>query len=56
MFVSRKKMKVIEGRLAELERKVQDQPQKIIGGLAFSAEKATNLIISHTPEGQPRKQ
>lgn len=33
MFVSRKKMKTIEKRLAELERKVQNQPLEIISAL-----------------------
>lgn len=44
-----KRKEAVEARLADLEKRIQDQPQKMIGDLAFCAEKATALI-SHTPE------
>lgn len=55
MFISRKRMKSLEKRIADLEKKVQGQPQRLIDDLDCITERAISLFF-HTLEEQPRKQ
>ena len=52
MWISKKRLKALENRVAELEKRVQDQPlEKTTASLDKSIKKAIDLI-SHIPEGQ----